>query len=309
MVAAKGTEIPHATFKYIPYTPEAESISACGVPVSLDTHKEWKGKKVVVISVPGAFTPTCHANHLPPFVEKAQQIHGKGVDVIAFLSSNDPFVLSAWAKSAGVKDDSIIFISDGNAEWSKQLGLEADLTSKGMGMRTSRYGLIIDDLKLSYVEKEEPGQLQMQLFADQAKKSAELDDTLLITSHPNPPNEAAAFSKYHESHHLATAPFYPESRFLTGSEEIEYSLMNQKASTYEQLAGKIRRNSTSLSRRGSNRIKSLTSKIPSHSRRNSASSASTASVFTSTSPILAYNDIDTYESALESIYGPKKLYK
>ena len=97
----------------------------------------------------------------PPFVEKAQQIHGKGVDVIAFLSSNDPFVLSAWAKSAGVKDDSIIFISDGNAEWSKQLGLEADLTSKGMGMRTSRYGLIIDDLKLSYVEKEEPGQLQV----------------------------------------------------------------------------------------------------------------------------------------------------
>ncbi|EOR02858.1 Putative peroxiredoxin [Wallemia ichthyophaga EXF-994] len=161
MTVAPGTQIPPASFNYIPHSKDSESIQACGIPISLNAHEEWKGKRVVVISVPGAFTPTCHANHLPPFVAKASEIHDKGADVIAFLSSNDPFVLSAWAKSAGVKDNSIIFISDGNAEWSKQLGLDVDLTSKGMGMRSSRYALIIDDLKLSYVAQEEPGKLQV----------------------------------------------------------------------------------------------------------------------------------------------------
>ncbi|TIB79270.1 peroxiredoxin [Wallemia mellicola] len=158
MVANIGDVIPDAKFKYIPYT--EESIDVCGVPVTLNAHSEWKNKKVVIISVPGAFTPSCHMKHLPPFIEKAQEIHDKGVDVIAFLSANDPFVLSAWGKSHN-SDGSIIFISDTYAEFSKQLGLEADLTDKGMGLRTSRYALIIDDLKIRYVKKEEPGQLEV----------------------------------------------------------------------------------------------------------------------------------------------------
>ncbi|TIB90556.1 peroxiredoxin [Wallemia mellicola] len=264
MVANIGDVIPDAKFKYIPYT--EESIDVCGVPVTLNAHSEWKNKKVVIISVPGAFTPSCHMKHLPPFIEKAQEIHDKGVDVIAFLSANDPFVLSAWGKSHN-SDGSIIFISDTYAEFSKQLGLEADLTDKGMGLRTSRYALIIDDLKIRYVKKEEPGQLE----------------------HPNPPNEAAAFSIYHESHNLATAPYYKESAYLTGKEELRFDLINPQASGYEQLARKlkshIRRRSYSISTGASEKISALSNRIP--SRRNSLqSSPLSASSSTQSVPLL-----------------------
>ncbi|TIB87451.1 peroxiredoxin [Wallemia mellicola] len=266
MVANIGDVIPDAKFKYIPYA--EESIDVCGVPVTLNAHSEWKNKKVVIISVPGAFTPSCHMKHLPPFIEKAQEIHDKGVDVIAFLSANDPFVLSAWGKSHN-SDGSIIFISDTYAEFSKQLGLEADLTDKGMGLRTSRYALIIDDLKI--------------------RKSAELDNNPVIFQHPNPPNEAAAFSIYHESHNLATAPYYKDSAYLTGKEELRFDLINPQASGYEQLARKlkshIRRRSYSISTGASEKISALSNRIP--SRRNSLqSSPLSASSSTQSVPLL-----------------------
>ncbi|EOR02859.1 hypothetical protein E3P92_02338 [Wallemia ichthyophaga] len=123
----------------------------------------------------------------------------------------------------------------------------------------------------------------MQLFVEQAKKSAEIDSNSVIQSHPRPPNEAAAFSKYHESHHLATCPYYPESKNLTGNEEIDYSPISPRATTYDQLTRKLR--STSISRRGS-QIKSLSfGKAP--QRRNSVHSTTSSTVI---SPTLGYKE-------------------
>jgi len=149
-----GDTIPQGTFQYIPFVPELEDKVACGIPIPLSTD-EWKGKKVVLFAVPGAFTPTCHADHLPPYLEKYDKIKAKGVDVIAVVGANDPFVMSGWARFSGLKDK-ILALSDTYAEWSKKLGLSLDLTDKGLGIRTARYAIIIDDLVVKSVEVE-PG--------------------------------------------------------------------------------------------------------------------------------------------------------
>ncbi|THV00277.1 1-Cys peroxiredoxin isozyme [Dendrothele bispora CBS 962.96] len=145
-----GETIPAGTFKYIPYTPELESNAACGVPVSLDITKDWKGKKVVLFSVPGAFTPTCHVNHLPPYLQKYDEFKAKGVDVIGVLASNDPFVMSGWGRFQDVKDK-LLCLSDIGAEWSSKLGLSMDTPG---GARTARYAIILDDLTIKYIEVE-----------------------------------------------------------------------------------------------------------------------------------------------------------
>ncbi|PCH37154.1 thioredoxin-dependent peroxidase [Wolfiporia cocos MD-104 SS10] len=149
-----GDVIPEGTFSYIAYTPELDDATACGIPTKLSTS-EWKGKKIVIFSVPGAFTPTCHVNHLPPYLEKYDQFKAKGVDAIAVLAANDAFVMSGWARSVGLKDK-ILALSDTEAKWSKSLGLDKDLSSIGFGTRTDRYAIILDDLKVKYVEVE-PG--------------------------------------------------------------------------------------------------------------------------------------------------------
>ncbi|KIY64437.1 1-Cys peroxiredoxin isozyme [Cylindrobasidium torrendii FP15055 ss-10] len=148
-----GDKIPEGTFTYVPWSEALESHAACGIPTKLSTSS-WAGKKVVLFSVPGAFTPTCHVNHLPPFVEKYEEFKAKGVDVIAVVAANDAFVMSGWARVEGVKDK-ILALSDTNAEWSAKLGLDVDLSAVGFGTRTSRYGLIIDDLTVKYVEQEQ----------------------------------------------------------------------------------------------------------------------------------------------------------
>ncbi|KZS89633.1 Redoxin [Sistotremastrum niveocremeum HHB9708] len=151
-----GDTIPEATFTYVPHSPELEDSAACGIPVALKTD-EWKGKKVVLFAVPGAFTPTCHANHLPPYIAKYDEFKAKGVDVIAVIAANDPFVMSGWARFVGLKDK-ILALSDTSADWSKSIGLSLDLTARGLGIRTARYALIIDDLKVTYVGTEDgPG--------------------------------------------------------------------------------------------------------------------------------------------------------
>jgi len=147
-----GDTIPEGTFKYVPYTPELDDGLACGVPTTLSTN-EWKGKKVVIISVPGAFTPTCHMKHMPPFLEKFDEIKAKGVDVVAVLAANDAFVMSGWGRVEGFKDK-ILCLSDPNAQWSQFLGLTVDLTAMGLGIRTARYAAIINDLKVEYIEVE-----------------------------------------------------------------------------------------------------------------------------------------------------------
>jgi len=108
---------------------------------------------VVIVSVPGAFTPTCHANHLPPYLEKYEQFKAKGVDIIAFIAANDPFVMSGWGRFEGL-EDKILTLTDTNAVWSGELGLQLDLTEKGLGIRTARFAIIVDDLVVKYIGTE-----------------------------------------------------------------------------------------------------------------------------------------------------------
>ncbi len=113
-------------------------------PGSITTDELFKGKKVVLFSVPGAFTPTCSAKHLPGFVDKAGDIKAKGVDTIACLAVNDAFVMGAWGKHAGV-GDKVLMIADGNATYTKALGLELDASGFGMGTRGQRFALVVVD--------------------------------------------------------------------------------------------------------------------------------------------------------------------
>ncbi|KAJ3551056.1 hypothetical protein NM688_g4945 [Phlebia brevispora] len=121
-----GDTVPQGKFATVPYAPELDDGLACGVPQKFTTDA-WKGKKVVIFAVPGAFTPTCHANHLPPYIKNYDAFKAKGVDVIAVLSANDPFVLSGWTRVQNVKDK-IIAVSDLDGAWSKELGLTVDLS-------------------------------------------------------------------------------------------------------------------------------------------------------------------------------------
>ncbi|KAI9212974.1 hypothetical protein DS838_002174 [Geotrichum bryndzae] len=117
---------------------------------------EFPNKKIVIVSVPGAFTPTCTANHIPPYIERIEELKKKGVDKVLVLSANDPFVQSAWGKALGAKGDDIIFVSDGNAAFSTSIGQALDLSKNGFGVRSARYAIIVDNNKVVYNEQE-PG--------------------------------------------------------------------------------------------------------------------------------------------------------
>lgn len=129
-------------------------------PGAMSTDELFNGKKVVLFSVPGAFTPTCSANHLPGFVEQAASIRAKGVDRIACMAVNDVFVMDAWGKDRGVGDD-VVMLADGNGEYAKALGLELDASGFGMGQRGQRFALIVDDGVASHVAVEAPGQFEV----------------------------------------------------------------------------------------------------------------------------------------------------
>eukprot|EP01117_Protostelium_nocturnum_P016480 TRINITY_DN651_c0_g1_i1.p1 TRINITY_DN651_c0_g1~~TRINITY_DN651_c0_g1_i1.p1 ORF type:complete len:168 (-),score=50.70 TRINITY_DN651_c0_g1_i1:118-621(-) len=152
-MAKVGEELPQGTFTYIPYSADLEEKRTCGLPKKLETS-EWKDKKVVLVGVPGAFTPTCHANHLPGFIDRADELKAKGVDVVAFLAANDVFVMSAWGIQSGARDK-VLFLSDGNAAWAKSAGLELDLTAKGFGVRNVRFAAVIDKGVVKYLAKDE----------------------------------------------------------------------------------------------------------------------------------------------------------
>lgn len=125
-------------------------------PQPVTTDELFGGKKVVLFAVPGAFTPTCSAKHLPGFVEKAAEIKAKGVDTIACVAVNDVFVMNAWGKdqSAG---DKVEMLADGSAMFAKALGTVLDLTERGLGVRSSRYSMIVDDGVVKQVNLEEGG--------------------------------------------------------------------------------------------------------------------------------------------------------
>jgi glutaredoxin/glutathione-dependent peroxiredoxin len=112
-------------------------------PKPLSTDELFKGKKVVLFAVPGAFTPTCHRNHLPGFVKNLAAIKAKGVDTVAVTGVNDVFVMNAWKKDSG--GDGIEFLADGSGNWAKALGLTADLTERGLGVRSQRYAMLVDN--------------------------------------------------------------------------------------------------------------------------------------------------------------------
>lgn len=126
-------------------------------PGSITANDLFAGKKVVLFAVPGAFTPTCSAKHLPGFVEQAAAIRAKGVDTIACLSVNDVFVMSAWGKSAS-SGDAVLMLADGNGDYTKALGLELDATGFGMGTRSQRFSAVVDDGVLTRLNVEPAGQ-------------------------------------------------------------------------------------------------------------------------------------------------------
>ena len=128
-----GDRLPTATF----------NVMTTDGPTPKTTDEIFKGKKVVLFAVPGAFTPTCHKNHLPGFVKNASAIKAKGVATIAVTGVNDAFVMDAWKKASGA--DQIEFLADGSANFAKALGLTADLTERGLGVRSQRYSMLVDD--------------------------------------------------------------------------------------------------------------------------------------------------------------------
>ena len=122
--------------------------------VALDTLT--KGKKVVLFAVPGAFTPTCSLKHLPGFISRADDLRAKGVDTIACISVNDPFVMDAWAKSVDA-GDKVLMLADGSALFTKAVGAELDLTDKGLGVRSRRYAALVEDGVVKVLNLEEGG--------------------------------------------------------------------------------------------------------------------------------------------------------
>src|ERR1700760_5044243 len=129
-------------------------------PKDVTTDELFKGKKVVLFSVPGAFTPTCDAKHLPGFVELADQIKAKGVDTIACTAVNDVFVMNAWGKHGG-GGDKIFILADGNATYAKALGLEMDGSKFGMGTRGQRFAIIVKNGVAAHVNVEAPGEFKV----------------------------------------------------------------------------------------------------------------------------------------------------
>ena len=125
-------------------------------PREISTEEVFRGKRVVLFAVPGAFTPTCSARHLPGFNENLDSFHTKGVDTVACLAVNDAFVMGAWVKSLEISP-SIVMIADGSAAFTRALGLELDLVSRGMGVRSQRFALVADDMKVTHLAVEQPG--------------------------------------------------------------------------------------------------------------------------------------------------------
>lgn len=129
-------------------------------PGGISTDDLFSGKKVVLVSVPGAFTPTCSMNHLPGFVDQADALLAKGVDTIACMAVNDVFVMDAWGKDRGV-GDKVMMLADGNGEYAAALGLELDASGFGMGTRGQRFALVVDDGIATHVAVEDPGQFEV----------------------------------------------------------------------------------------------------------------------------------------------------
>ena len=150
MTIKAGDHMPHGSFT---------QMTANG-PQKLTTDTLFKGKTVVLVSVPGAFTPTCDARHLPGFVDHAAAIKAKGVDTIVFTAVNDVFVMNAWGKHSNV-GDKVLMAADGNGDYVKSLGLELNATGFGMGTRGQRFAAVVKDGIVKTVYVEAPGEFKV----------------------------------------------------------------------------------------------------------------------------------------------------
>lgn len=150
MTISVGDRIPDASFM---------TMTASG-PNRVSTDDVFGGKTVALFSVPGAYTPTCSAKHLPGFVQHAAEIKAKGVNTIACMSVNDVFVMNAWGKDQGVGED-VMMLADGNGDFAKALGLEMDGTGFGMGTRAQRFSLIAKDGVVTELNIEAPGEFKV----------------------------------------------------------------------------------------------------------------------------------------------------
>eukprot|EP01024_Parvocaulis_polyphysoides_P010205 TRINITY_DN13388_c0_g1_i4.p3 TRINITY_DN13388_c0_g1~~TRINITY_DN13388_c0_g1_i4.p3 ORF type:complete len:191 (-),score=35.36 TRINITY_DN13388_c0_g1_i4:188-760(-) len=144
---AVGDKLPAGKFDYFDAENNIQSITV---------EELCKGKKVIMFAVPGAFTPTCSMKHLPGFIEKSDEIKAKGVDTIACVAVNDPFVMDAWAKSVEA-GDKVMMLADGSGTFTKDLGVQLDLTDKGLGIRSRRYAMIVEDMVIKTLNLEEGG--------------------------------------------------------------------------------------------------------------------------------------------------------
>ncbi len=128
-------------------------------PEAVQSADYFKGKRVALFSVPGAFTPTCSAKHLPGFVEKADELKAKGIDEIVGTAVNDPFVMGAWNKAAGSSD--ITMLADGNADFAKAVGLTMDGSGFGLGLRGQRFSMVVNDGVVEQLHVEAPGEFKV----------------------------------------------------------------------------------------------------------------------------------------------------
>ena len=150
MTIKVGDRVPSASLKHM---------TADGMQ-TITTDQLFKGKKVVLFALPGAFTPTCSAKHLPGFVDNAAKLKAKGVDEIACTAVNDAFVMGAWGKSANA-DGKVTMLADGSGNFAKAVGLEMDARNFGLGMRGQRFSMIVDDGTVTELNVEAPGEFKV----------------------------------------------------------------------------------------------------------------------------------------------------
>jgi peroxiredoxin (alkyl hydroperoxide reductase subunit C) len=161
-----GQKLPNATL----YEFLEEASEGCSIgPNAFEVAQLTAGKKIVIFGLPGAFTPTCSAQHVPGFVDQVDNFLAKGVDEIWCVSVNDPFVMGAWGRDLKV-GKKVRMLSDGSAEFTKKLGLEFDLTGHGFGIRSQRYAMIVENGEVKTLDLEAPGKFEVSDATSVLKK-------------------------------------------------------------------------------------------------------------------------------------------
>lgn len=151
MTISVGDKMPEATF----------NVMTAEGPGQMTSAELFDGRKVVIFAVPGAFTPTCHMKHLPGFISNADALKARGVDTIACISVNDVFVMNAWAEQSGAKNK-ITFLADGSANFTKAIGMDLDASGFGMGIRSKRYAMLVDNGVVKVINEEDaPGKAEI----------------------------------------------------------------------------------------------------------------------------------------------------